>query len=193
MPSKVLKEINGGLMISLLIFVPYMTVIYLFVQWNLAQTNNVTKDDLRELNFKVQNIKSYETSKTVNKQRIKDSFIQIISQEPYAKWRIDGETSIDVRKNDSITVKYLKLQFNTATSPALSGKIQRFFSTYGDHILIYQLIKDSRILIEKPINEYDEGTRSRGQIFMALFTLIWFVALNKMVKYLKRKGLWVQY
>ncbi|SHL82541.1 hypothetical protein [Flavobacterium chilense] len=49
--KKFLRELKIGLIISIGIFVPYLSIVYLFVQWNISQTNNLT-----ESNFSVKEV-----------------------------------------------------------------------------------------------------------------------------------------
>lgn len=49
--KKFLRELKIGLIISIGIFVPYLSIVYLFVQWNISQANNLT-----ESNFSVKEV-----------------------------------------------------------------------------------------------------------------------------------------
>lgn len=184
--KKIFNELLNGLIVSLLIFGPYLVVVYLFVQWNVAQTNNLKESDFTSVSFSIAHIDHLESISRPNKEKITQQYVQVISKHPHAKWRIE-DPEIKLFVNDTIYVKYRSKELDIATGTKFSNKIQRFFSTYSDQILVYKVNKGKHTLFEKPINEYDNGTTSRGQIFMSIFTFLWIVIIFRVNKYYKQK------
>lgn len=184
--KKFFNELLRGLIVSILIFGPYLAVVYLFVQWNVAQTNNLQESDFTTISFSIAQVDHIESVSRPNKEKIKQQYVQVISKQPIAKWHID-DPEIVLNVNDSIDVKYRRKDLDIATGTTFSNKIQRFFSTYVDQILVYKVDKGKQTLFEKPINEYNDETTSHGQIFMSVFTFLWFFIIFRVNKYYKQK------
>ncbi|SFD38787.1 hypothetical protein [Flavobacterium phragmitis] len=188
--KKFLRELKIGLIISLAVFVPYLTVVYLFVQWNISQTNNLTENDFSEQKVVVSAIGEMEEQKTENHTTISNVFTLINTNNPKTVWRINSHNDLGITKGDTIEVKFRAKQLQIATDKSFTGKVQQFFSTYGNQVMVYKLSKNKEIKIDKPINEYDDGTSNRGGLFMSAFTLLFIYAFSIIMKKMKAKNLW---
>ncbi|XZF14214.1 hypothetical protein ACTHGU_20740 [Chitinophagaceae bacterium MMS25-I14] len=188
--KKFLRELKAGAIISLVVFVPYMTAVYLFVQWNIAQTDNLKEDDFSMLAVRIAAIGNASEKIIENRHAVASEFVLINSDVPKALWRIETDSMHGLSVGDTIEVRYPTAQLSIAISSTFSGRVQRFFSSYNNEVPVYRLSKGAHVLFEKEIHAYDQGTTSRGGLFMTAFTGLYIFVLSRLVRYMKRKDLW---
>ncbi len=191
------RKLYVGLLISVLIFVPFLLGAYVFMLWNISVTSNLTENDFSNKTVIVRSIKAMNVWKIEHHNSIQYQYLVFTSDEPKILWQIpykdrvgSNSNTIGLNIGDTIEVKYRTRQLDIATDKGFKGLVERFFSSYGNQVPVYMVTKNRNVLIQQSINAYDEETASLGEIFMGIFVVVYAFIVIKLIKYFKKKGWW---